>query len=341
MIDRVQSASSLAGAATGLADVGREIAEAASPSRSYFIMTGLAAVLAGYGLLANSPAVIIGAMLVAMLLNPITGLSFALATGDTTLLRRAATAELLGGILVFVIGCVVALVNDRLPVTDEMINRADPGLLDLVIALAGGAAVAYATGNARMNAALAGVAIATSLVPPLADSGMLLIYGQPRLALGAFLLFANNYATILFAASGVFWLLGYRSARRTQGGALISAVRLVQLAVFAGLATLLALRFEHQVQSRLQGVRIEEGLQDALKARLGARLIEVRIAPSTAPDRIVATVRTPRPLTPADIAQLERALPADVTRGLRLRVRSVPVVVAESGGYRFQEDDLP
>ena len=83
-----------------------------------------------------------------------------------------------------------------------MLNRTNATLLDLVIAVAGGPAVAYATGNIQLNSALAGVAIATALVPPLANAGMLLAQGAPQLAFGALLLFVSNYASHLAGRDG-------------------------------------------------------------------------------------------------------------------------------------------
>lgn len=321
--------------------VAREIAEASSPSISYFVMTGLATVLASYGLLANSTAVIIGAMLVAMLLNPITGLSYALATADVPLVRRSVVAEILGVAVIYLIALGIGLANKNLPITEEMISRSDPGLFELVIAVAGGTAVAYATGHSRLNAALVGVAIATSLVPPLAASAIMLVHGEFAMSLGALLLFTSNYAAILLAAMTVFWLSGFRPKGLSKGDpALVHILRAGQVLLFVGLAAHLAIRFERQVQAQTRMAAITEQLDAGLLAIPGARLIEVRVAPSVAPSAVIATVRTPRVVTPAEIARLEQALPAEKMKGLRLRVRSVPVIVANSSGYLFT-DDLP
>ncbi len=320
-------------------EVAREIAEAARPTRAYFIMTGLATVLASYGLLANSPAVIIGAMLVAMLLNPITGLSYAFVTADIALIRRAGIAEFLGAVLVFAIGFVVGTVHHDLPITQEMLVRCDPTLLDLVIAIAGGAAVSYATGNLRLNSALAGVAIATALVPPLANAGMLMAHGEPHLAAGALLLYVSNYASVLLAAMVVFWLLGHRPDRETSTSMRVVRMgRFGQLLLFVVLAAQLAVRLADQIEARTRLVEVEKSLSVGLAKTPGAHLIEVRIAPRTAPQAIVAVVRTPQPVTPAEVARLELALPAVAKGELRLRVRSIPVVVANSDGYLYVDD---
>ena len=220
-----------------------------------------------------------------------------------------------------------------------MLVRCDPTLLDLVIAIAGGAAVSYATGNLRLNSALAGVAIATALVPPLANAGMLMAHGEPHLAAGALLLYVSNYASVLLAAMVVFWLLGHRPDREASSSRrLVRLGRLGQLALFVVLAAQLALRLADQIEARTRLVTIEKSLAVGLTEVYGARLIEVRIAPRTAPQAIVAVVRTPRPVTPAEVAQLEQTLPAAAKGELRLRVRSIPVVVANSDGYLYVDD---
>jgi hypothetical protein len=72
-----------------------------------------------------------------------------------------------------------------IPITSEIMTRTAPNFLDLMIALAGGVAGAYATVSFRLSLALVGVAIATALVPPLASAGILLARGEISLALGA------------------------------------------------------------------------------------------------------------------------------------------------------------
>lgn len=320
-------------------EVEREVAEAAGPTRAYFMMSGLSAVLASYGLLANSPAVIIGAMLVAMLLNPITGLSMALVTGDAQLIQRAAPAELFGALLVFAIGFAIGLGNQALPFTSEMLSRTDPSLLDLVIAVAGGTAASYAIGNPRLNSALAGVAIATALVPPLANAGILMAHGSVNLALGALVLYASNYASIVFSAMVVFWFLGHRPRRGGELNKKVAIIgRLGQITLFVLLAVHLAVRLNELVSQHTRMTEVEYALETGLSDMPGARLIEIRIAPRVAPNAIVATVRTPQPLTPSDVARLEARLPLAAKEDLRLRIRSIPVVVANSDGYLFGDD---
>jgi len=106
-------------------------------------MNAAATLLAGFGLLQNSPAVIIGAMLVAMLLGPIVGIALGLAEADVTLLGRSLVAEVVGVIWVLTIAYVLGTASRSLSIGSEILNRTSPTILDLLIGLVGGLAGAF------------------------------------------------------------------------------------------------------------------------------------------------------------------------------------------------------
>src|SRR5277367_6313831 len=106
----------------------------------YLAMNVAAAFIAGFGLMENSPAVIIGAMLIAMLFGPIVGIAMALAKADLGFLSRALVAEVVGAVCVLAVGCLIGLVTRHLTIGNEILNRTAPNLLDLLIALVGGLA---------------------------------------------------------------------------------------------------------------------------------------------------------------------------------------------------------
>lgn len=180
-------------------EVREKIREGATLNASYMAMNLMAAVIASYGLLANSPAVVIGAMIVAMLLGPIAGLGLAVADSDARLFLKSLVALLAGSLGVMAIACIVGLLHSTVLVSSEMMARTAPNLFDLMIALAGGAAGAYATVSPRLSVAFVGVAIATALVPPLATASLLLTRGDVPLALGALMLALTNMVAIQFA----------------------------------------------------------------------------------------------------------------------------------------------
>jgi uncharacterized hydrophobic protein (TIGR00271 family) len=244
----------------------KAIREGAQPKVDFFVMSGLSAAIATFGLLQNSPAVIIGAMLVAPLMAAIFGLSLGVVRGDVRLLRRAASAMLRGILLAIAVAAAMTLILPKRPLASEVIVRAQPNLLDLGVALASGAAGAYALCRKDVSASLPGVAIAAALVPPLAVIGIGLSKLQGDVAGGALLLFVTNLVAISAAGGLVFLWLGFRPipgqqarARVFQRGILGSVALLVAVSVPLGILTAQSLR-----DAALRGA-----VQEALYQELG------------------------------------------------------------------------
>jgi uncharacterized hydrophobic protein (TIGR00271 family) len=191
-------------------EVYKAIRDGARPNVDFFIMIGLSAAIATVGLLQSSAAVIIGAMLVAPLMAAIFGLSLGVVRGDLRLMRRAASATLRGVLLAVVVSAFLSFLIPADSVTNEIMARTQPSLLDLGVALASGAAGAYALSRKEVSAALPGVAIAAALVPPLAVIGIGLASGRGDVAGGASLLFLTNLVCIVAAGGLVFLWLGFR-----------------------------------------------------------------------------------------------------------------------------------
>ena len=127
----------------------RAVEDAAAGGAPYFLMNAAATLIAGFGLFEDSPAVIIGAMLIAALLGPIQGLAMALAESDLRLLRVSFTAEILGAASVMVLGIILGTVDRTSPLGHEILGRTAPNILDLLIGLVGGAAASFAISRNR------------------------------------------------------------------------------------------------------------------------------------------------------------------------------------------------
>jgi uncharacterized hydrophobic protein (TIGR00271 family) len=110
-----------------------EVAEMSIPSTAFYVMVAISSTIAAYGLLANSTAVVIGAMLVAPLMGPIFGIALGLAAGDRSLLGRAAVAEVAGMALVVLVGLLIGLVPLRLDLGAEIHARIQPTLYDIIV----------------------------------------------------------------------------------------------------------------------------------------------------------------------------------------------------------------
>ncbi|MCB9420695.1 MAG: DUF389 domain-containing protein [Ardenticatenaceae bacterium] len=186
------------------------IRRGARPDADFFILIALAAMIAGLGLIVNSPAVVIGAMLVAPLMSPMVGTGLAIVLGDTRFLRLSLGAVVRGAVLAVFVGMVAGLLHLNEPLTAELLARTQPTLIDLAIAIFSGMAGAYALSHSDAAGALPGVAIAAALVPPLATVGITLTNGLYPQSLGALLLFTTNFVAISAATAVTFLILGFR-----------------------------------------------------------------------------------------------------------------------------------
>jgi len=136
------------------------------PAFSFYFMLSISAVIATLGLLANSAAVVIGAMIIAPLMSPIISFSYGLVSGTCPLIIRSLSTVATGNLLTIGVAFVITeLIGSQLA-GSEIVARMRPTLLDLGIAFAAGAAAAFAYTRPGVSSALAGIAIAVALVPP-------------------------------------------------------------------------------------------------------------------------------------------------------------------------------
>lgn len=174
----------------------------------FSVMLALSVAVAVMGLTADSAAVVIGAMLIAPLMTPI--LTFAASVG-LGLPQRAVQAGFLvavGSLGSIAFAYLLASLLPEVTVGAEVLGRTSPDVRDLIVAIAAGAAGAYATAREDVSAALPGVAVAVALVPPLATTGVVLQQGETELAEGSLLLFVVNLLAIFASALLVFFITG-------------------------------------------------------------------------------------------------------------------------------------
>ncbi len=172
--------------------VAEAIRSGSQPHFPYYLLATVSSLLACFGLIANSAAVIIGAMLVAPLMLPIFGIALALVRGDTKLLWQSIKAEVLGILLAVGLSYGIGQLPLAIELTDEMIGRMRPNALDVLVAILAGLAGTYALLDEKISPSMPGVAIAVAIVPPLSNCGLLLALGEPQGALGSFTLFLHD-----------------------------------------------------------------------------------------------------------------------------------------------------
>jgi uncharacterized hydrophobic protein (TIGR00271 family) len=222
--------------------IGRLFLDTRMERSAFWVLLVLAAIIAGAGVVADSVATVIGAMIVAPLMTPILGTALALVLADG---RRAVASVVLviaGAAAVVAIGYVLGLIAPGQIVAEtnsQVAGRVAPKLIDLVSALATGAVGAFALVRSDVSDTLPGVAIAISLVPPLAVVGLTLESGAPGQAAGALLLFATNVTAIV--ATGTAVLIGYRvRAAAAAAGRPVGRLRARTVVVVALLVVVVA-----------------------------------------------------------------------------------------------------
>jgi uncharacterized hydrophobic protein (TIGR00271 family) len=293
----------------------------------FFILLVLASIIASAGLIQNSVASIIGAMIIAPLMGPIVGIALGIVTGIPARTIRCTIVAGMGIGLTILIGVAMGawVGNPTDASNSEILGRTSPTTLDLVVALAAGAAGAYAASNAKVADSLPGVAIAIALVPPLGTAGILISLGEWSLASGAMLLFITNFVSIVLAASVVFVLVGVvpiarlvENSERTRGWFATFAVAGILLLVPLAIGGRQAIQADNQMQLATQAVN------DWLAPSPGFELVTINVTN----DQVDVTVSGPgAPPTPESLqSDLDAAFGADVTLDLQV----IPTTVYSS-----------
>ncbi len=184
----------------------------------YFILLALSSIIATGGVVADSTAVVVGGMIIAPLMTPILAVSLSVVVGNGRNALRSLGLTIGSVFGVIAIAAIVARIapgSTHIIGNVQIATRTTPRLIDLVIALAAGAAGAIAIVREDVADVLPGVAVSISLVPPLCVAGTAFTLGQPGLAWGALLLFATNFFAIQLAGGMVLTFAGLpRAARR-------------------------------------------------------------------------------------------------------------------------------
>jgi uncharacterized hydrophobic protein (TIGR00271 family) len=213
---------------------------------NYVVLLTLATIIATYGVISGSTATVIGAMIIAPMMTPIMAATLAMVLGNGHRIKKSIIVVSLS--VMYVIGLAIVLSIFISPIVigvhtnPEITSRVSPNLLALFVALASGAAGAFAISREDVGDTLPGVAIAISLVPPLSVVGVSLAKMQWGDAGGALILFVTNFLAILLAGGGVLWLSGVDLHRVTKDRD-IHRKRAFQVAILATIIVAILLGF--------------------------------------------------------------------------------------------------
>jgi len=288
----------------------------------YWLLLPLAAVIASAGVVSDSTATVIGAMIVAPLMTPILGIVLAVVLADGANLRRCVILVVAGAAAVVAIGWLLGLFVPYPVVAatnSQVAARVTPRIVDLVAALATGAVGSVALARSDISDTLPGVAIAISLVPPLAVVGLTLESGAPHQALAAFLLFTTNVAAIL--ASGIVVMAFHRVHRVFGQGAAAGSRYGGAIAAIAAL--LLVVIVPLQINSeRIDKTAVRESEVQAVADRWADNAGWSVTGVTATGDQVLIEATGPNPAP--GLALLRHDLDAAGLNGLKVRVSLVP-----------------
>ncbi|SFB81057.1 TIGR00341 family protein [Halobiforma haloterrestris] len=290
----------------------------------YTIMTIISAVVATAGLLLDSPAVVVGSMVIAPLIGPALGASVGSVIDDEELFTESVLYQIVGVVLAIAAAAAFAwlvkttnIVPPGLDIASvgEISERLAPDLLSLAIALGAGIAgiISIATGT---SVALVGVMIAAALIPPAAAAGIAIAWGQPSAAIGSTVLVSVNVLSVNLAGLVTLWYVGYRpddlfslgeTEQRVRRRVIGLAAIVFVFALFLGAITYtsyVSTTFEENAREEVELVLSEEEFEQY-------RLLEFEVVmdddyPFRSPQRVIVTIGGPPSETPPVLAETLR-----------------------------------
>jgi uncharacterized hydrophobic protein (TIGR00341 family) len=311
----------------------------ASGLGTYVLMTVISAVIATAGLLLDSPATVVGSMVIAPLIGPAMSAAIGTVVDDETLFRRGVRMQVIGVGVAVVAATAFAFALRSLALVPPGLNplelaevseRLAPNVLVLVVAIGAGIAgiVSLITG---VSATLVGVMIAVALIPPAAAVGIGIAFTIPRLVLGAGVIVAVNVLSINLSALIMLWYEGYRPQRWfreeearaafvKRAAVLVAAIAV--LSVFLGGVT-----YESYVASTTEAeihtaVGDELAALDAEVELVSLDVERIGMIPPLETERVVVTVGAPPGTTVEGIAEaLDRRIEAVTGEDVRVEVR--------------------
>lgn len=295
-----------------LEQIQSELSAESTTDVNYLTLIVASCIIATLGLLSNSAAVIIGAMIIAPLMLPIRGLAFAALEGDVALFRKAFIAIVIGTFSAITIAWLIGLLVGFPEFGSEIISRSRPTLLDLGIAVAAGGISAFAKLQPKVSGSVAGTAIAVALMPPICVIGLGLAQNNWRVSLGATILYLTNLLGITLSCMLTFLLTGCtksKHAHKAIGFTLVfTAILLIPLGVSF-------FRLVKQVQ-------LETSLRQALVNRTVVfqriTLLDTDVDWLSDPPEVRLNVRAKEPVTPRQVELLEEFLNKEVGQSFTL-----------------------
>lgn len=286
----------------------------------FWLLLVLSTAVATAGIVSDSTATVIGAMIIAPLATPIQGVAVGVAYGELPPLLRSA-AVVLGAMAVVVgfAGLLSVILPELQPLNQngQITSRTSPTIVDLAAATATGLAGAFAVARRDIGDILPGVAIAISLVPPLAVVGITVVAGDWSGAIGALVLFLTNALAMIVVGAALFWGIGLARGREMHASRQLRPVYTV-LAVSSLVVVLLLAAATYRTVQVENWRAAATSVGEAWARDNDARLIQVRL------DGSEVVVEVEGELDEAADQQLPGLLAGQLPEGTPVSVNRLP-----------------
>jgi uncharacterized hydrophobic protein (TIGR00271 family) len=249
--------------------------------------------IATFGLVANSAAVIIGAMIIAPLMLPIRSLAFGGLIGNWRLIRQSLLSILVGTVIALALSWGLGALMGISQFGSEIQGRSQPNLLDLGVAITAGAMGGYAIIEQKISGSLAGTAIAVALMPPVCTIGLGLSQGEWLLSWGATLLYLTNLLGITLACLVVFYLAGFSNFHRAGRALLLTSLLTIVLLIPLGYSFTTLVN-----QTRLERLLTKKLLNRTITFQSNTQLLDTSINWLSQPPSVRLLVRSSQSITP-------------------------------------------
>ncbi len=338
-------------------------------SVTYYVMTLVGVIVATSGLLMNSPAVVVGSMVVAPQLGAALMSSVGIVVNDREMIVDGLSSQVLGLSLGLIGSILFATALRSTMLVTPVLNiaaisqiggRASPGALSVIVAVAAGTAAVFSLASHETpSGALVGVMVSAALIPAAATAGLGIAWGLPRVALGASALLIINVVVINLTGPIVLWLLGYRpngwrerpiawrrNVRETVRGAsqytpsIVAVCLLVGAVAVGGIAFSQQISYEQSVKSSVDGVldqpkydRLELKQVDVVKDYLSMR--------NNRPNQVTIAIGTQGEEYPGLERVIQRRILQDTGLPVSVSVERTSTNESTTSGEQGPDIDVP
>lgn len=302
---------------------------------SYITLIIGSCAIATFGLLSNSSAVIIGAMIIAPLMLPIRGIAFGALQANIILFRKGIIAIVVGTVLAVAIALSLGLLVRIPSYGSEVLARSQPTLLDLGIAVVAGGISGWAKVEPKISGSVAGTAIAVALMPPVCVIGLGLAQGNWALSLGATLLYLTNLLGISLSCMLTFLVAGYTSIAQARKPLILTSVLTAILLIPLGVSFARLVR-QAQLEASLQRALLNRTITFQRLQLLNSNTNWLRNPPV-----VRLSVRAKEPVTPRQVQLLEEFIKREMGQAFTLIFEVGQVEEIRSSGKEDKDAKTP